>query len=195
MDTRPNVIILAGPNGAGKSTISPIVFPVELGVIHYVNADTIARGLSAFHSEDMALEAGRIMLRHLHTLADQRVNFGFETTLATKSFAPWIEELKRNGYLFRLFFLWLPSADMAVERVRDRVKQGGHHVPEETVRRRYRRGLSNFFRLYQPLADLWKVYNNAVAGNPVLVAEGTGTIETVREPTAWGQIKQGVAHD
>ena len=117
MDPVPSVIVLGGPNGAGKSTFSTQLFSTWPGRMHYVNADVISRGLSAFHSEDMAFEAGRITLDHLKRLSKQRLNMAFETTLATRSFAPWISELKRDGYRFGLFFLWLPSSEMAVMRV------------------------------------------------------------------------------
>src|SRR5262245_31828682 len=96
----PNVVILAGPNGAGKSTISRTLLAKKYGTMHYVNADAIARGLSAFHYENMAVKAARVMLEHLRELADDRANFAFETTLGTKSFAPWIAELKKTGYVF-----------------------------------------------------------------------------------------------
>src|SRR5262245_44139846 len=133
---QPNVIILAGPNGAGKSTISNSLIRQQFGCAHYVNADTIARGLSAFDVEAMALKAGRIMLQHLHDLAAAREDFAFETTLASKTFAPWIAELKTAGYQFHLMFLWLLSPEVAINRVRSRVAGGGHSIPEDTICRR-----------------------------------------------------------
>src|SRR5262245_17138570 len=135
----PNVVILAGPNGAGKSTLAEPLLAQTLGIRHYVNADTLARGLSAFNFDEMAVKAGKIMLAHLHDLGEQRVNFAFETTLASRTFAPWIRELKRTGYHFHLFFLWLPSPEVSITRVRRRVMLGGHGVPEDTIRRRYHR--------------------------------------------------------
>src|SRR5581483_432721 len=142
----PRVVVLAGPNGAGKSTMSRKLLFETLAIRHFVNADTLARGLSAFHPEDWAIKAGKIMLEHVHDLANQRLDFAFETTLASKSFAPWIGQLRGTGYRFYLFYLWLPSADMAVQRVGERVSGGGHDVPADTVRRRYERGLQNFFQ-------------------------------------------------
>ncbi len=190
MSEQPNVIILAGPNGAGKSTLSRRLFGRESQVRHYVNADTIARGLSEFHSEEMAFEAGRVMLAHLKELAERRQSFAFETTLATRGFAPWVRQLKTTGYRFQLFYLWLPSADMAVRRVGDRVKLGGHHVPEDTIRRRYVRGIGNFFRLYRPLADEWTVYDNSHPNDPTPIAEGHGTIETVAIVQSWEEFQR-----
>ena len=135
-----NIVVLAGPNGAGKSTIAKKIVCDRLGILHYVNADTLARGLSQFDSESMALKAGRIMLDHLHELAQQRISFGFETTLAGKTYSRWLADCRKEGYLFHLVFLWLPSADMAIDRVKDRVLRGGHAIPEDTIRRRYKAG-------------------------------------------------------
>jgi predicted ABC-type ATPase len=124
----PTVIVIAGPNGAGKSTSAPVLLPKTLEVLEFVNADTIASGLSAFRSESVAVEAGRIMLRRLAELAGERANFAFETTLASRSFAPWIAGLRQTGYLFHLVFLWLPTPDLAIKRVLARVRQGGHNA-------------------------------------------------------------------
>jgi predicted ABC-type ATPase len=158
---RPHLIVLAGPNGAGKSTIAPALLVGALGVHEFVNADVIAQGLSAFQPERTALQAGRIMRARLHCLASQRVDFAFETTLASRSFAPWTADLRRTGYAFHLLFLWLPSPEMALARVAERVRLGGHDVPADTIRRRYHAGLRNFFELYGPLTDSWQFYDNA----------------------------------
>lgn len=147
----PNLILIAGPNGAGKSTAAPILLRDFLGVVEFVNADAIAVGLSSFQPERVAIHAGRIMLKRLYELAGRQANFAFESTLASRSFAPWINELKQNsGYSFYLIFLWLPSPDMAIARVKERVRAGGHSVSEDVVRRRYSGGLRNFFGLYRP---------------------------------------------
>jgi len=127
-------------------------------------------------------------------LADKRANFAFETTLATKSFASWIRELKSAGYILRLIFLWLPSPEESIQRVHSRKQSGGHFVPDDTVRRRYQRGLDNFFTLYQPMADSWKFYNNSQPKLPVLLAEGEGTIEHVSNAATWIQIKKDRRH-
>jgi len=188
----PNVVILAGPNGAGKSTLAESLIQGTLGIRHYVNADTLARGLSAFNFDDMAIKAGKIMLQHLHDLAEERSNFAFETTLASRTFAPWIGELKKTGYRFHLFFVWVPSAEVSIQRVRERVFQGGHGVPEDTIRRRYQRGLTSFFTLYQRLADGWEFYDNDNPEEPRLIAMGDSTMELASDETLWGQIKAQV---
>jgi predicted ABC-type ATPase len=171
VEPTPKIIIIAGPNGAGKSTLAPFLLRDTLGLMEYVNADTVALGLSAFHPEAVAFKAGRIMLKHLQEMAKQRVNFAFETTLATRSYARWIKELREEGYELHLYFLWLRSADVSVERVKERVLLGGHNVPEDDIRRRYQRGISNFFDFYQPLSQSWNVYDNSLH-EPLLIAEG-----------------------
>src|SRR5262245_44459100 len=128
-ETHPSVVILAGPNGAGKSTVAPALLQGPLAVNEFVNADVIARGLSAFDPQSVALAAGRVMRTRLRELAAQRISFAFETTLASRSLAPWLAGLKTDGYHVHLVFLWLPSADFAVDRVAQRVKTGGHAIP------------------------------------------------------------------
>lgn len=188
----PNVVIMAGPNGAGKSTLSKRLLAGTLGIRPYVNADTLAKGLSAFNFDEMALKAGKVMLEHLHELAAERANFAFETTLASRTFAPWIAELRSRGYRFHLFFVWVPSAEVSIHRVGKRVVLGGHGIPEETIRRRYRRGLENFFRLYQPLADGWEFYDNDNPSEPRLIALGNSTMELAEDDVLWARIKAQV---
>ena len=185
-ETSPHVIVIAGPNGAGKTTLAPFLLRDTLGVLEYVNADPIALGLSGFNSGSVAFEAGRVMLSRLHALSEQRRTFSFETTLAAKSYAPWIEGLRNRAYRFQLSFVWLRNADLAVQRVRARVRAGGHDVAEEVVRRRFDKGLENFWKLYMPLADAWSVYNNSSSPDPVLMATGgiARTVEVV-EPGYW----------
>ena len=194
--TMPNLVVLAGPNGAGKSTAAPALLQGTLGVTEFVNADVIAQGLSAFAPDRVALSAGRIMLRRLQELARQGVSFAFETTLASRSFAPWIWELAHTGYQFHLVFLWLPSADFAVQRVADRVRLGGHGVPEATIRRRYHLGLRNFFRLYQPLATTWGMFDNSGAAGLREVAVGQQTtITQIGDAAIWQHLTQEYGHD
>ncbi len=168
----PQVVIIAGPNGAGKSTLAPFLLRDTLDLHDYVNADPIALGLSGFNPASVAFKAGRVMMNRLHDLARQRKSFAFETTLATRSYAAWIEELRSEGYNFQLIFLWLRSPELAVRRVQERVLSGGHDVPESVVLRRYARGLKNFWTIYQPLADVWSVYDNSDSPEPTSIASG-----------------------
>jgi predicted ABC-type ATPase len=185
----PGVVALAGPNGAGKSTTGPPLLKDTLGVTQFVNADLIAEGLAAFDPAGAALTAGKVMLSRIHELADNRTTFAFETTLAGRSYARWLLELIKKGYLFHIVFLWLPSPEFALERVRDRVRRGGHTVPEQTVRRRFHTGLANFFSLYQPMADTWRIFDNSGTPPPSLIAAGRGRdVTLVADTTIWTQL-------
>jgi predicted ABC-type ATPase len=157
----PNVYVVAGPNGAGKSTFARLFLPEYADCREFVNADLIAAGLSPFNPESLAIQAGRLMLERIETLARERVDFGFETTLAGRGYTSLLRKLKDSGYRIHLFFLWLPDVEIALERVRDRVLSGGHSVPEEVVRRRFSKGIANLFQLYVPLLDSWLVFDNA----------------------------------
>jgi len=180
------VIAIAGPNGAGKSTVATELLTGPLKVRHYVNADVIARGLSEFAADEMAIAAGKIMLTRLHALAAARSNFAFETTLASRTFAPWLRGLIEQGYAFHLIYMWLPTAEMAVERVARRVKAGGHSIPVETIERRYYRSIGNFFELYQPIARTWRVYNNVGDRGPAVIATGgIGRVDKVDYAEEW----------
>ncbi len=136
------------------------------------------------------MKAGRLMLGKLHDLASERADFAFETTLATRGFAPWLADLQATGYRVHLVMFWLPSPEVAMARVKMRVRHGGHDVPAEIVKRRYVRGLTNFRRLYAPLADSWAVFNNSRVGHPSAVARKPmkGKVEII-DKTVWDHIK------
>lgn len=186
----PNVIVISGANGAGKSTLAPYLLRDTFGILEYVNADTIAEGLSAFAPESAAFDAGRTMLRRLDELALEGKDFAFETTLASRSYAKRISGLQSAGYHFHLIYLWLKSPQLAVERVRTRVRSGGHDIPEATILRRYERGRLNFINLYQPLADSWQVYNASLL-IPQKIAIGDKIKgEKVYRQVLWRQIKK-----
>lgn len=194
--SNPSVIVLAGPNGAGKTTCAPSLLRETLGVAEYVNADLIAQGLAGFAPERAALAAGRVMMARLKELATQRRSFAFETTLASRSFAPWLAGLVRVGYDVHLFYLWLASDDLAVRRVADRVRMGGHDIPEDTIRRRYHAGLRNFFALYQPMAHTWRMYDNTSEDTMRLLAAGaSNTVTHSLDPVLWGRICERYAHE
>ena len=165
------VVVIAGPNGAGKSTTAPAILRDALKVHEFVNADTIAAGLSAFSPESVALAAGRIMLDRVHELAREGRDFAFETTLASRTFAPWLKDLQSNGYKFHLVYLCLPTVELAVARVAERVRRGGHAVSEDIVRRRYARSLDNFFNLYSQFANSWVMMDNSVRRRPKVIAK------------------------
>jgi predicted ABC-type ATPase len=185
----PNVVVIAGANGAGKSTLAPYLLRDTVGILEYVNADTIAAGLSAFAPEDSAFEAGKVMLARLNELAAQKRDFAFETTLAGRFYINWLKKRKSEDYQFHLVFLYLRSAELGVERVKARIKLGGHSIPEAIIRRRYVKGLQNFFRLYQPIADSWRFYD--ASEMPLLIASGAKDSKiNVVEAELWNDLQK-----
>ena len=159
--TQPKIIIIAGPNGAGKTTFAREFLPQEAGCPVFVNADLIAAGLSPFAPERAAIQAGRLALAAIAQHVAKRESFAFETTLSGKAYATHIPVWQQLGYRVELFFLSLPTADVAIERVAQRVRQGGHDIPEATIRRRFDAGKRLFTEVYQPLVDQWILYDNA----------------------------------
>jgi predicted ABC-type ATPase len=159
--TRKRVLILAGPNGAGKTTFAREFLPDEAQCPTFVNADLIAAGLSPFQPEAAALRAGRLMLELIDDLVARGESFAFETTLADPGYVRRISAWQASGYHITILFLALPSADAAIERVAERVVQGGHAIPEDVIRRRFTRGRTNFENLYKPLADAWALYDSS----------------------------------
>jgi predicted ABC-type ATPase len=191
--TPPVVAVLAGINGAGKSSSALPIVRNSLRIPAFVNADTIARGLNAFDVESEAAKAGRIMLEHLRDLASRRKSFAFETTLAARTYAPWLESLRAAGYVSHLFYFWLDSPDLAVERVAERVRSGGHHIPEDTIRRRYSRSIRNFLDLYRPVVTTWQVYDNT-SRRPQLIASNDSYFDTVVDPDRWELFNRSAGH-
>lgn len=188
-EPNPQIVIIAGPNGAGKSALAPVLLRDTFGLLEFVNADTISAGLSAFNAEAVALDAGRVMLTRLRELATHKQSFSFESTLATRSYAPWISRLAQEGYEFHVLFLWLNTVELAIQRVAERVRGGGHSVSVDIIRRRYRRGLENLSQLYLPLADSWVVYDNSGARSPLLIANGEkGRPSTIVWHDVWPNV-------
>lgn len=187
----PMVVALAGPNGAGKSSIAARLLRGALGVREFVNADTIAAGLSAYRPETVAAAAGRIMLGRLRDLAEQRTSFAFETTLAGRGHARLLGELRAAGFHTHLVFLALPHVDLAIARVAERVRLGGHHVPDEVVRRRFRAGMRNLMRLYPAVMNTGQVYDNSGLGAPRLIASQSmdGPVRIADRPL-WKTLKE-----
>ncbi len=181
-------MVIGGPNGAGKSTAAPFLLKGALGVLEFVNADQIAVGLAAYAPETVAFEAGRIMLRRLHELARVGSSFAFESTLSSRTFALFLQQCKARGYRVVLFYVSLPSAELAVQRVALRVRQGGHNIPTADVHRRFARSLHNLFELYLPLADSWSVLNNA-SGTLEIIASGTPKRISVKDSKKWLQLQ------
>ncbi|MBU2525451.1 MAG: zeta toxin family protein [Bacteroidetes bacterium] len=165
-----NLYAIAGCNGAGKTTASFTILPEILNCKEFVNADEIAKGLSPFQPEEVSFEAGRIMLNRINELLNGGENFAFETTLSTKSYRNKIVEAKRKGYNTILIFFWLQSIDLARERVKARVLEGGHNIDTKIIERRYIRGITNLFDIYLPIFDEAMIFDNS-EGKPILIAE------------------------
>jgi predicted ABC-type ATPase len=183
-----HLYIIAGCNGAGKTTASFTMLPEMLHCKEFVNADEIAKGLSPFNPESVAIEAGRIMLRRMHELIRSKVDFAFETTLAPRSYRHLIELAIQEGYLVTLVYFWLNSPDLAVARVKMRYANGGHNVDEKVVRRRYFSGLRNLFLLYLPLCNFWMMINNSVTPSLLIAEGGDGKRIQIHQPQAYNQI-------
>ncbi len=160
--------IIAGPNGAGKTTFANAFLPAEASCLNYVNADLIAEGLSPFNPEGVAFEAGRLLLKKLDDLTKKGESFSFETTLSGLNYVRRIEKWRNQGYEVILFFLKLPSEEMAINRVKLRVAEGGHNVPENIIRRRYRKGWHNFQNHYKKCVDAWVIFDNSGATPTIL---------------------------
>ena len=165
-----NLYIIAGCNGAGKTTASFTILPEILDCKEFVNADEIAKGLSPFQPEKVAFEAGRIMLNRIDELFKNQENFAFETTLATKTYKQKIKFAKENNYNTTLLFFWLRNSDLAKERVKARVKEGGHNIPTDVIERRYMNGIKNLFDIYLEIVDQILIFDNS-EGKPILIAE------------------------
>lgn len=189
LQTMPTLYIIAGPNGAGKTTASFSLLPNMLECKEYVNADEIARGISPFNPEGVAIEAGRIMLQRIDELISDNENFAFETTLSTRSYTNTVKRCKAKGYNVTLVFFWLSSPQLAMERVLLRVSRGGHNIPPEVIKRRYAKGLKNLLTLFIPICDDWLLADNS-SEEPTLIAEGNnGGETTIHSQDIWDQIR------
>ena len=171
---KPNLYIIAGCNGAGKTTASFNVLPQILQCREFVNADEIAKGVSPFCPESVAIQAGQLMLERIDSLLTDNVSFAIETTLATRSYKNLILRAKEKGYNVSLLFFWLESPELACQRVHKRVSEGGHDIPVDTIYRRYWLGLENLFRIFIPIVDDWSLYDNNNFTN--LVADSNGIV-------------------
>lgn len=175
----PKLYIIAGCNGAGKTTASYTVLPEMLGCREFVNADEIAKGLSPFNPESVAIEAGRLMLQRMNDLLSEGADFAFETTLATRSYVKFIERVQAKGYFVTLVYFWLPTPEQAIERVATRVREGGHSIKPDVIRRRYASGLRNLMTLYTPICDFWTIYDNSSADAEIKIIASGGKKATI----------------
>lgn len=184
-----NLYIISGCNGAGKTTASYTLLPNILDCKEFVNADEIAKGLSPFQPETASFQAGRLMIEKINSLLEKGKDFALETTLSTKSYKSFVEKAQIKGYKITLLFFWLSSPDLAILRVKTRVAEGGHNIPENVIRRRYENGLKNFFSIFQPLVNEWLFIDNS--GTPfTLIAEGKNSNIEIYKNEIWNTLKQ-----
>jgi predicted ABC-type ATPase len=182
--------ILAGCNGAGKTTASQELIPKILDCQIFINADEIAFELSPFQPESVAIQAGRIMLMHIQELLNDGKSFTFETTLSAKSYTSIIRQAKNLGYEITLIFMWLNSVELAIERVATRVLEGGHHIPRDTIRRRYRAGIRNLFQIYLPIVDNFMIFDSTNSIPVPIAHKFTDESIIITNPLKWHQLKQ-----
>ena len=175
----PNVYIIAGPNGAGKTTFAREFLPKYAYCRNFINADLIAAGMSPFSPEAAAIRAGRLMLGEIGLFMRRGVDFGFETTLSGRTYLRVIQRLKEGGYQVHFFYLWIPSVELALARIRELVLRGGHDVPEGVVRRRFDRSIRNFLTRYRPLADSWNLYDNTSTTPKIIASHEQGQLRIV----------------
>jgi predicted ABC-type ATPase/predicted transcriptional regulator of viral defense system len=189
----PQVVVIGGPNGAGKTSSAPDLLRDTVGIDAFVNADVIAEGLSGFRPQESAVEAGRILLARLRELAERQVDFAFEGTLSGRTLHAFLRRLADIGYESHVFYLWLPSVELAVARVRRRVQAGGHDVPEPVIRRRFRASLVNFDRFYRPAASAWRLYDGSFIGGRRLIAHGaTGSQPAIVDAERWAFVRRQI---
>ena len=189
MNHKKQLYIIAGCNGAGKTTASFTILPEVLDCKEFVNADEIAKGLSPFQPESVAMQAGRIMLARMDELLQKGETFAFETTLATKSYKQKIEWAQANGYEVTLLFFWLCNVAMAKERVAQRVAEGGHSIPSETIERRYHNGIANLFAIYMDMVDICYIFDNSEGERTPIAKKYKGGKEIIYNTDLYNQMK------
>lgn len=188
----PLLIVIGGPNGAGKTTAAMAVLPDALSLVEFLNADEIAKGLSPLNPSSVDIQAGRLLLERAHYFLEKGISFGFESTLSASTPIKLMKAAKEKGYQVVLLYFWLSSPQLSMERIRQRVSKGGHHIPDEVVVRRYERSMDNLRRKYLPLADVWMVFDNS-NDNPELIAEGEqeANLFNVYNDSTWQQLTKG----
>lgn len=189
MEKRPQLYVIAGPNGAGKTTFAKKFLPQYASCKNFINADLIAGGLSPFSPRSAAIKAGKLLLGEIQNLAEKKMDFAFETTLSGKSYAAFLSKQKTRGYSIHLFFLWIPTVELAIGRIKDRVASGGHDVEDADVRRRFHRSIRNLFGLYRPLLDSWYLFDNSTDVPRLIAKEKDGQL-TVTNSELFAKISR-----
>jgi predicted ABC-type ATPase len=185
-----NIFIIGGPNGAGKTTVAKVLLPEELDLDLFLNADELARRISPDNVEAAAFQAGRMMLERMHQLVRERRNFAFETTCSGRSYLRFLKECQAAGWRVSLLYLWLHSPEECIRRVAQRVRSGGHFIPEDVVRRRYGAGLRNMRDLYLPLVDEARIYDNEDMALRLIASKRAGGSLVVHDVSRWSRIEE-----
>ena len=187
-----HLYIIAGCNGAGKTTASMTILPKSLLVKEFVNADEIAKGLSPFNPEGVAIEAGRLMLERIKYLINKEESFSIETTLATRSYINIVMDAHKRGYIVNIIYFWLESPELAANRVAERVSKGGHDIPRDVIFRRYSKGINNLFNLFMDKVDVWAIYDNSQYKRERIAFGGKGIKQVVNNMEKFNKIKDYV---
>ncbi|GGC08644.1 zeta toxin family protein [Dyadobacter sediminis] len=190
-----NLYIIAGCNGAGKTAASFAILPEILDCKEFVNADEIAKGISPFQPEKVALEAGRIMLGRVNELLNGSDSFAFETTLSTRSYKPKIEEAKKKGFAVTLIFYWLKNVELAKERVSMRVSEGGHNIESDVIERRYVKGIKNLFDIYLPIVDLAFIIDNSFEDEELIAQRSEDYSLKIFQKEKFNQLRNFYEHN
>lgn len=180
--------IISGCNGAGKTTASVTILPEIFECKEFVNADEIAKGLSPFNPESVAIQAGKLMLERINYLLTQNDSFAIETTLTTKSYQNLVLQAHKKGFYVQLLYFWLPSPEFATARVAQRVKEGGHNIPKDVIYRRYYAGIKNLFEIYMPIVDYWVIYDN-ITSPPQKIGYGMKNNIIITDTYKYNKIK------
>ena len=193
---KPKLYVIAGPNGSGKTTFAEKFLPNFAECFEFVNADLIAKGLSPFSPSKVAIKAGKLLLEQIAEFSKKKIDFAFETTLAGKGYANIFKQMKHDGYELHVFFLWLPDVKLALARVADRVRKGGHNIPEQDVKRRFNRGIWNFFHIYRELFDTWTIFDGSTTNAETIAKNELNTLSVVNKQAYQKLLKQaGVKSD
>jgi len=184
----PQIYIIAGPNGSGKTTSAKTLLPELLDCYEYVNADSVAAALSPFNPDNVAMQAGRLMLGRLENLAKINKSFSFETTLASRTFIPFLTKCISNGYKVNILFLWLKYPVIAIDRVKSRVAQGGHDIPQDVIIRRYYRSINNFLTAYSEIAHNWYLYDNSGKYSDLIAYKIENQKLNIADDNLWNEV-------
>jgi predicted ABC-type ATPase len=183
----PTLHVIAGPNGVGKTTFADRYLPNTIRELEFVNADLIARGLSPYDPDSVSMEAGRIALTRIKHLIAERRSFTWETTMSGRSAVAWLQSAKESGYTLKCYFLWVRNVEITLNRIHGRVAQGGHDITPEVSRRRFLKTIQNFFQIYRPLFNSWKLFENDRQTARLLTLEKAGR-RAMRDPRALQRI-------